>query len=66
MTLELDIEIAAISRRSVRPQGSKTPAAIGSASELQPIAQPRFWRILWTVPRPIEMRRRDVERVGAH
>jgi hypothetical protein len=33
-TLEPDIEIAAISGRSVSPNGSKTPAAIGRASEL--------------------------------
>jgi hypothetical protein len=33
-TLEPDIEMAAISGRSVNPKGSKTPAAIGSASEL--------------------------------
>jgi len=33
-TLDPDIEIAAISGRRVRPNGSKTPAAIGSASEL--------------------------------
>jgi hypothetical protein len=33
-TLEPDMEIAAISGRSVRPHGSKTPAAIGKASEL--------------------------------
>jgi hypothetical protein len=32
--LEPDIEMAAISGRSVSPRGSKTPAAIGSASEL--------------------------------
>jgi len=45
---------AAISGRSAGPNaGSKTPAAIGSATELQPIAQPRFWRILRRVPRLI-------------
>jgi hypothetical protein len=33
-TLEPDMEMAASSGRSVKPQGSKTPAAIGSASEL--------------------------------
>jgi hypothetical protein len=43
-TLEPDIEIAPISGRNVNPNGSKTPAAIGSASELSPVAQPRFWR----------------------
>ena len=32
--LEPDIEIAAISGLSVTPKGSKTPAAIGRASEL--------------------------------
>jgi hypothetical protein len=32
--LEPDIEIAAISGRSINPNGSNTPAAIGSASEL--------------------------------
>jgi hypothetical protein len=34
MMLEPDMEMAAISGRSVKPQGSKTPAAIGRASEL--------------------------------
>jgi hypothetical protein len=33
-TLEPDIEIAPISGRNVNPKGSKTPAAIGRASEL--------------------------------
>jgi hypothetical protein len=33
-TLEPDIEIAAISGRSVSPQVENTPAAIGIASEL--------------------------------
>ncbi len=33
-TLDPDIEIAAASGRKVTPKGSKTPAAIGSASEL--------------------------------
>jgi hypothetical protein len=32
--LEQDIEIAAISGRSINPNGSNTSAAIGSASEL--------------------------------
>jgi hypothetical protein len=32
-TLEPDIEIAAISGGKVKPNGSKTPAAIGRASE---------------------------------
>jgi hypothetical protein len=54
-TLEPDIEIAAISGLRVRPQGSKTPAAVGRASELYPIAQPRFCRIFRSVPRPIEI-----------
>ena len=34
MMLEPAMVIAAISGRRVRPHGSKTPAAIGSASEL--------------------------------
>ena len=34
MMLEPDIERAATSGRSVKPHGSKTPAAIGRASEL--------------------------------
>lgn len=42
MMLEPAIEMAATSGRRRRPSGSKAPAAIGSASELQPTAYQRF------------------------
>src|ERR1700684_61094 len=54
MRLEPDMVSAAISGRRTNPKaGSKTPAAMGSAIALYPMAQPRFWRILRTVERPI-------------
>ena len=53
ITLEPDMATAASAGLRVIPTGSSTPAAIGSAMTLYPTAQPRFWRILRRVPRPM-------------
>jgi hypothetical protein len=53
MMLDAAIEIAPTSGRRTKPSDSKTPAAMGSESELQLTAQVGFWCILRTVRRLI-------------
>jgi hypothetical protein len=56
MRLDPDIDSAAISERRTNPKaGSNTSAAMGIAIELEPIAQPRFQRILRSLPRPMRV-----------
>jgi hypothetical protein len=64
--LDPDIDSAAISGRSTSPKaGSKTPAAIESASALCPTAHPRSWHI-FLICAPDGKGDRDFERIRPH